>query len=126
MAHGSRLTAASPSPISPGPVPSRPIGGPVTTISSIRAREVLDSRGNPAVEAEVTLAGGHFGRAAVPSGASTRALEAVELRDGGTRFGGKGVTRAIHNVSQTIAPMLIGRDAFDQDRKSTRLNSSHG
>ena len=87
----------------------------MTTITSIRAREVLDSRGNPTVEAEVTLAGGHFGRAAVPSGASTGALEAVELRDGGSRFGGKGVTRAIHNVSQTIAPMLIGRDAFDQE-----------
>jgi len=87
----------------------------VTTITSIRAREVLDSRGNPTVEAEVTLAGGHFGRAAVPSGASTGALEAVELRDGGSRFGGKGVTRAIHNVSHTIAPMLIGRDAFDQE-----------
>jgi enolase len=86
----------------------------VTTISSIRAREVLDSRGNPTVEAEVTLAGGHFGRAAVPSGASTGALEAIELRDGGTRFGGKGVTRAVHNVNDTIAPVLLGRDAFDQ------------
>jgi len=86
----------------------------VTTITSIRAREVLDSRGNPTVEAEVTLAGGHFGRAAVPSGASTGALEAIELRDGGTRFGGKGVTRAVHNVNDTIAPMLLGRDATDQ------------
>ena len=86
----------------------------MTTIASIRAREVLDSRGNPTVEAEVTLAGGHFGRAAVPSGASTGALEAIELRDGGTRFGGKGVTRAVHNVNDTIAPMLLGRDATDQ------------
>lgn len=86
----------------------------MTTISSIRAREVLDSRGNPTVEAEVTLAGGHFGRAAVPSGASTGALEAHELRDGGTRFGGKGVTRAVQHVNDTIAPVLLGRDAFDQ------------
>jgi len=87
----------------------------VTTITSIRAREVLDSRGNPTVEAEVTLAGGHFGRAAVPSGASTGALEAIELRDGGSRFGGKGVTRAVQNVHDTIAPMLLGRDALDQE-----------
>ncbi|MBI5158011.1 MAG: phosphopyruvate hydratase [Acidimicrobiia bacterium] len=86
----------------------------MTTITSIRAREVLDSRGNPTVEAEVTLAGGHFGRAAVPSGASTGALEAIELRDGGTRFGGKGVTRAVHNVNDIIAPVLLGRDATDQ------------
>jgi len=87
----------------------------VTTIISIRAREVLDSRGNPTVEAEVTLAGGHFGRAAVPSGASTGALEAIELRDGGGRFGGKGVTRAVQNVTDAIAPLLVGRDAGDQE-----------
>jgi enolase len=87
----------------------------VTTITSIRAREVLDSRGNPTVEAEVTLAGGHFGRAAVPSGASTGALEAIELRDGGNRFGGKGVTRAVQNIADTIAPALIGHDATDQE-----------
>ena len=86
----------------------------MTTISSIRAREVLDSRGNPTVEAEVTLAGGHFGRAAVPSGASTGALEAIELRDGGARYGGKGVTRAVANVNDTIAPLLLGRNAMDQ------------
>jgi len=87
----------------------------VTTITSIRAREVLDSRGNPTVEAEVTLAGGHFGRAAVPSGASTGALEAIELRDGGNRFGGKGVTRAVQHVNDSIAPLLVGRDATDQE-----------
>lgn len=87
----------------------------MTTITSIRAREVLDSRGNPTVEAEVFLAGGHFGRAAVPSGASTGALEAVELRDGGSRYGGKGVTRAVQNVNDQIAPLLIGRDALDQE-----------
>ncbi len=87
----------------------------MTTITSIRAREVLDSRGNPTVEAEVTLAGSHFGRAAVPSGASTGALEAIELRDGGNRFGGKGVTRAVEHVNDSIASMLIGRDATDQE-----------
>lgn len=86
----------------------------MTTVRSIRAREVLDSRGNPTVEAEVTLAGGHFGRAAVPSGASTGALEAIELRDGGARYGGKGVTRAVANVNDVIAPVVVGRDALDQ------------
>jgi len=87
----------------------------VTTISAIRAREVLDSRGNPTVEAEVHLAGGGFGRAAVPSGASTGALEAAELRDGGDRFGGKGVARAVTNIRDTIAPAVIGREATDQE-----------
>ena len=87
----------------------------MTTIASIRAREVLDSRGNPTVEAEVLLAGGAFGRAAVPSGASTGALEAIELRDGGDRYGGKGVSRAVANVNDAIAPALVGMDAFDQE-----------
>ncbi len=87
----------------------------MSRIDSIRAREVLDSRGNPTVEAEVLLAGGAFGRAAVPSGASTGALEAVELRDGGTRYGGKGVARAVDFVNTEIADTLLGRDAFDQE-----------
>jgi len=87
----------------------------VTAIAEIRAREILDSRGNPTVEAEVFLAGGAFGRAAVPSGASTGALEAVELRDGGDRFGGKGVERAVSNVIDTIAPALVGVDAAEQE-----------
>ena len=73
-------------------------------IAQVRAREVLDSRGNPTVEAEVLLAGGAFGRAAVPSGASTGALEAIELRDGGGRYGGKGVERAVGHVNERIAP----------------------
>ncbi len=91
-------------------------GGSVNTaISDIRAREVLDSRGNPTVEAEVRLAGGGFGRAAVPSGASTGALEAIELRDGGDRYGGKGVTRAVANIHTTIAPALKGKDATHQE-----------
>jgi enolase len=87
----------------------------MTTIDVIRAREVLDSRGNPTVEAEVLLAGGAFGRAAVPSGASTGALEAVELRDGGDRYGGKGVTRAVANIHDEITPALLGHDAVHQE-----------
>ena len=87
----------------------------MTTISSIRAREVLDSRGNPTIEADVSLAGGAFGRALVPSGASTGALEAVELRDGGDRYGGKGVRRAVDHDRETIAPALIGMDATEQE-----------
>jgi enolase len=87
----------------------------MTAISKVWAREVLDSRGNPTVEAEVFLAGGEYGRAAVPSGASTGALEAVELRDGGTRYGGKGVLRAVGNVNEIIAPALIGCEAVNQE-----------
>jgi enolase len=87
----------------------------VTIIDQIRAREVLDSRGNPTVEAEVVLADGGFGRAAVPSGASTGALEAVELRDGGSRYMGKGVATAVANVNGPITAALTGRDATDQE-----------
>ncbi|MCB1246668.1 MAG: phosphopyruvate hydratase [Acidimicrobiia bacterium] len=83
-------------------------------ITLVHAREVLDSRGNPTVEAEVTLAGGGFGRAIVPSGASTGALEAVELRDGGDRYLGKGVTTAVANVNGPIADAVIGVDATRQ------------
>jgi len=90
--------------------------GTATTIQRIHAREVLDSRGNPTVEAEVHLAGGAFGRAIVPSGASTGTLEAVELRDGGDRYGGKGVLEAVGHVRERIAPMLVGLDAVDQER----------
>ncbi len=86
-----------------------------TTITAIRAREVLDSRGNPTVEAEVMLAGGGFGRAAVPSGASTGALEANEMRDGGSRYGGKGVQKAVGHVNGAIADALVGRDASRQE-----------
>jgi enolase len=86
-----------------------------TTIAKIHAREILDSRGNPTVEADVTLGGGSFGRAIVPSGASTGALEAVELRDGGDRYGGKGVQKAVANVNDKIAPQLIGQDALGQE-----------
>jgi len=86
-----------------------------TVITRIRAREILDSRGNPTVEAEVHLSGGGFGRSAVPSGASTGSGEAVELRDGGDRFGGKGVITAVNNVNNVIADALIGLDALNQD-----------
>jgi len=84
-------------------------------IEEVVAREILDSRGNPTVEAEVTLAGGEIGRAAVPSGASTGENEAVELRDGDKkRYGGKGVLKAVKNVNDVIAPAVQGLDALDQ------------
>jgi len=86
-----------------------------TTISSITAREIVDSRGNPTVEVDVTLVGGVRGRAAVPSGASTGEHEALELRDGDKkRYGGKGVLKAVANVKGRIAPVLAGHDACDQ------------
>ncbi len=85
------------------------------TIQSILAREILDSRGNPTVEVEVILADGSVGRAAVPSGASTGAHEALELRDvKDSRYLGRGVLQAVANVNQTIAPQLLGQDAFEQ------------
>ena len=84
-------------------------------IEEIHAREILDSRGNPTIEAEVTLVGGEVGRAAVPSGASTGEHEAVELRDGDKkRYGGKGVLNAVQNVNEIIAPEVNGMDALDQ------------
>ena len=85
-----------------------------TTIDRVHAREILDSRGNPTIEVEVTLAGGASGRAAVPSGASTGAHEAHELRDGDDRYGGKGVRKAVANVVERIAPEVVGRDGLDQ------------
>jgi len=86
----------------------------MSKIVNVKAREVLDSRGNPTVEAEVHVQGGIVGRAIVPSGASTGSHEALELRDGGTRFMGKGVLKAVENVRTVIAPALIGLDAFEQ------------
>jgi enolase len=83
-------------------------------IVALTAREILDSRGNPTVEVDCLLEDGAGGRAAVPSGASTGAFEAVELRDGGERYGGKGVQQAVRNVTDVIAPALIGLDATDQ------------
>jgi len=84
------------------------------TISAFQAREILDSRGNPTLEVDVRLAGGALGRAAVPSGASTGEHEAVELRDGGERYGGKGVEKAVEAVLDEIAPAVIGLNADDQ------------
>ena len=84
------------------------------TIDQVGAREILDSRGNPTVEVEVLLGDGSFARAAVPSGASTGEHEAVELRDGGSRYGGKGVEKAVEAVLDEIAPAIIGLQADDQ------------
>ena len=99
----------------------------VGRIEAIRAREIIDSRGNPTVEADVRLAGGALGSAAVPSGASTGAREAVELRDGDpARFGGKGVERAVANVEREIAPALEGEDAGEQARIDTLLRELDG
>jgi enolase len=86
----------------------------VASIEGIVAREILDSRGNPTVEVEVLLDDGVIARAAVPSGASTGAFEAVEKRDGGDRYGGKGVAHAVAAVSGEIAPELVGYDATEQ------------
>jgi len=100
----------------------------MTPIKTIHAREILDSRGNPTLEAEIVLDSGAFGRAAVPSGASTGAREAIELRDGDpSRYGGKGVSRAVENVNGIIASALTGFDADDQealDRKLIELDGS--
>jgi len=100
----------------------------MTRIKSLHAREILDSRGNPTLEAEILLQSGAFGRAAVPSGASTGAREAIELRDGDTqRYSGKGVTRAVNNVNSTLAKALVGSDASDQpalDRRLIELDGS--
>ncbi len=85
-----------------------------TTISNIHARQILDSRGNPTLECEVTLGGGGFGRAAVPSGASTGENEAVELRDGGLLWGGKGVSKAVSHINNELSSIVLGKDALDQ------------
>ncbi len=97
-----------------------------TRISRVHAREILDSRGNPTVEVEVVLESGVVGRAAVPSGASTGAHEALELRDGETRYGGKGVRRAVHNVNTTIAEAITGLDAREQRHVDLTMLSLDG
>ena len=93
----------------------------MTAIATVVGREILDSRGNPTVEVDVVLANGAFGRAAVPSGASTGAHEAHELRDGGKRYGGKGVRRAVEAVNGEIRKALTGFDASDQRGLDRRL-----
>jgi enolase len=99
-----------------------------TRITHVRARQILDSRGNPTVEAEVVLSGGQMGRAAVPSGASTGEHEAIELRDGDkARYLGKGVLRAVHHVNAEIGPAIAGLDAADQvalDRRLIQLDGT--
>jgi enolase len=93
----------------------------IVEIEALTARELLDSRGNPTLEVDCLLTDGSSGRAAVPSGASTGAFEAVELRDGDERYGGKGVRRAVRNVVDVIAPELEGYDAVDQRAVDDRL-----
>ena len=98
-----------------------------SAIKSIAAREILDSRGNPTVEVDVQLEDGSWARAAVPSGASTGAFEAAELRDGGSRYLGKSVSGAVENVKAKIAPSLIGHDGLDQkglDEKMIALDAT--
>jgi enolase len=99
----------------------------MTDIASVRAREILDSRGNPTLEVEVQLADGAGGRAAVPSGASTGVHEAHELRDGEAgRYGGKGVRRAVANVEELLGPAVVGMDGLDQAALDLKLISLDG
>jgi len=86
----------------------------MSIIINIHARQILDSRGNPTVEVDLTTENGFIGRAAVPSGASTGEHEAVELRDGGTNYMGKGVLKAVENVNTLIAQELLGVSVFEQ------------
>src|SRR3954452_8007540 len=99
----------------------------MSQIETVHARQILDSRGNPTVEVEVQLRSGAHGRAAVPSGASTGEFEATELRDGGSAYGGKGVTKAVANVNGELADAVRGRDATDQsglDRAMVELDGT--
>jgi enolase len=99
----------------------------VSKVKAVNAREILDSRGNPTIEVEVALEDKSIGRAAVPSGASTGAFEAAELRDGGSRYLGKGVTGAVNNVIEKITPVVIGMSATDQraiDQKMVSLDGT--
>lgn len=98
----------------------------MTEITSCHAREILDSRGNPTVEVELVLANGAMGRAAVPSGASTGAHEAVELRDGGARYLGKGVEKAVAHVNEVIAPEVMGMNATEQTALDQMLRDLDG
>src|SRR5271165_4134309 len=99
----------------------------MSRITDIRGREIIDSRGNPTVEADVLLDSGALGRAAVPSGASTGSREAVELRDGDPkRFGGKGVRKAVGNINGAIRTAVLGLDAIDQRGLDARLLALDG
>ena len=90
-------------------------------IKKIHARQIMDSRGNPTIECDIQLADGSFGRAAVPSGASTGTFEALELRDGGNNYMGKGVLTAVKNVNEIIAPALVGMDASRQTELDEKM-----
>ena len=98
----------------------------MATISKVYARQILDSRGNPTVECDITLSDGRFGRAAVPSGASTGEHEALELRDGDAPFGGKGVLKAVANVNDKIGPAVIGMDALKQSEIDKKMMEIDG
>jgi len=98
----------------------------VSKIKAVNAREILDSRGNPTIEVEVVLEDKSIGRAAVPSGASTGAFEAAELRDGGSRYLGKGVTSAVKNVIEKITPVVLGMSATDQRAIDQKMISLDG
>ena len=98
----------------------------MTAIIDIIGREIIDSRGNPTVEVDVWLEGGGFGRAGVPSGASTGAFEAVELRDGGDRYNGKGVLNAVSAVNQEIFQAISGFDALEQQHIDRTLIALDG
>ena len=96
-------------------------------ITKVHARQIMDSRGNPTIECDIELSGGAFGRAAVPSGASTGSFEALELRDGGNTYMGKGVLNAVKNVNEIIAPAIIGMNASHQteiDNKMIELDGT--
>lgn len=95
-------------------------------IKSVHARQIMDSRGNPTIECDVKLSGGAFGRAAVPSGASTGSFEALELRDGGNAYMGKGVMTAVKNVNEIIAPAIIGMPADDQTALDEKMLALDG
>src|ERR1700749_4751162 len=99
----------------------------MSRIADIRGREVIDSRGNPTVEADVILDSGVLGRAAVPSGASTGTREAVELRDGDKkRYAGKGVLKAVEHINTVLKQALVGHDARDQSGLDNKMNELDG
>ena len=95
-------------------------------IEKIHARQIMDSRGNPTIECDITLSGGAFGRSSVPSGASTGSFEALELRDGGNSYMGKGVSKAVNNVNEIIAPALIGMNAENQTEVDEKMLALDG
>ena len=95
-------------------------------IKKIHARQIMDSRGNPTIECDVILEDGAFGRAAVPSGASTGSFEALELRDGGNTYMGKGVSKAVKNVNKIIAPALVGMNGENQTEIDEKMLALDG